>query len=124
MSKKTEETKLFNEIDINGIKVKPWSFGILFDISSKLEKILDLAEEKGIIESIEKSGNISYITMVKLFTLASSEFLSIISITIDMDEDEIKQLDMGTGLKLSYNIVVQNFDIIKNVLGSLINQTK
>ena len=120
MSKKLEENKLFDEKIINGIKIKPWSFGILFDISSKLERILDVAEAKGVIKNIEESGYLSYITMVKLFTLASSEFLSIVSMTVDMEEEEIKALDMDTGLKVSYTIITQNWDIIKNVLSSLL----
>jgi len=118
VSGKKDEDVLFPEVDIDGIIVKPWSFGMLFDISGSLEIVLDKVEEKG----IDLTGFIPYTTFARLFTIAGPEVLKIISLTIGKEEEEIKELDMSTGVRLAMVIYQQNKEIIKNALAPLLKE--
>jgi len=118
--KKSKEEVLFPEIVISKYKIKPWSFGVLFEISEMLESILEKMEVKKIsIDDMLKDGVISWISLTKIFTLASEEVLRIISLTVDVDQDEIKNLDMQTGIQIATTIFRQNKEVIKNALSSL-----
>lgn len=115
---KSDEAILFSEIEIAGIKVKPWSFGKLFDLSSSLEIIIDKIEEKDIDLSL-MNNEINLIDIVKVFNIAKQELLKIISITTDRAEEEIKELSMDDGVKLAFAIFTQNKDTIKNAFAPL-----
>jgi hypothetical protein len=110
--KNNEERILFPEAKIGDIVVKPWSFGVLFEISSMLEVVLDKMEEKKI--DIDNTGFLSYATIAKLFTIASPQLLKIISLTIEKDIEDIKKLKMEDGIKIAYTIYMQNSSTIKN----------
>lgn len=114
--KKNEETVLFPEAKVGDIVIKPWSFGILFQISDLLEQVITSVEEKG----IEVDEFISYVTMIKIFTIASKQVLKIMSITLDMEEKDIEALSMEDGVRIALIIAKQNWTIIsKNVLSLL-----
>ena len=120
MTKKTEEEILFPEVKVGKIVVKPWSFGILFDISDLLDEVITRVEEKKIGDIISDEGFLSYINMVKLFSIASKPMLKIIEITLDKEEEEIRKLSMEDGIKISIIIAKQNWEIIsKNLLNLL-----
>lgn len=119
-SKKSDEEILFPSIKVGGITIEPWSFGVLFDLSPMLERLLDVVTEKGIDAELEK-GTLSYITMAKLFTLASKEVLEIMAITTEQEEDVIKKLSMADGVKIAMVIFQQNKETIKNALSPLLN---
>ena len=119
-SKKSDEEILFPSIKVGGITIEPWSFGVLFDLSPMLERLLDVVTEKGIAAEFEK-GTLSYITMAKLFTLASKEVLEIMAITTNQEEGIIKKLSMADGVKIAMVIFQQNKETIKNALSPLLN---
>jgi hypothetical protein len=119
---KPDESVLFPEANIDGVVVKPWSFGKLFDLSVLLETVLDKAEAKGIIAELNQGSVISYTTMAKLFAVASPEVLKIISTTIDKSEEEVRALPMTTGVKVAIAIFSQNKETIKNALSPLISK--
>ena len=116
--KKTDEEIIFSSKIIAGIEVKPWSFGILFEISTMLECILDRMEEKKIFVD-PVAGFISYFDMLRIFTMANQEVLKIISITTNKDIEEIKNLGMEDGIKLAITIYQDNSIILKNAVSSL-----
>jgi len=117
---KTEEEILFSSVDINGITISPWTFGMLFDVSLLLERILSKTEQKNIdLDKIFSKGTLSYIDVIRLFTLATDEVLEVIAITIKKPIDEVKELDMSIGIKIALTIYNQNKDIIKNALSPL-----
>ena len=120
--KKTDDEILFPEAKVGDIVIKPWSFGILFDISTMLEHILDRMDEKKIIVD-PIAGFISYFDMLKIFTLANQEVLQIISLTVEKDVEEIKKLGMEDGIKIAMIIYKQNSTTLKNVLSSLFPTT-
>jgi len=115
VSEKTEtrpDTEiLFPEVVIGDIVIKPWSFGILFDISTLLEEVLNEVEKKNITLD---EGFISYVTMARLFTVANTQVLKIMSITLDIPEEKIRSLPMADGIKIASTIARQNWTIIKN----------
>ena len=117
--KKSEEQILFPEIEIGKYTVKPWSFGVLFNISELLEQVLDKVEEKNLMDMFD-TGFISYISMARLFTVAGPQVLKIISITLEEEEEEIKKLDMKDGIKIATTIYQQNLEILKNAVGPLL----
>jgi len=119
--KKTDEEILFPDVKIGKVVVKPWSFGVLFEISDLVDSVLNKMESKnlGFDSLFTSDGTITFITIGKLFTIASPEVLKIISITTGLSEDDIKKLSMEDGIKIAFTIFSQNRDTIKNALNSL-----
>ena len=118
---KTEvEKSIFPEAIIGDIVIKPWKFGVLFQISGFLEEILDKMESKNIsIEGDPITGLISYTTIARIFATASTSILKIMAITLKKPEDEIEEFDMDEGLEVAYTIYKQNFEQIKKILNDV-----
>ena len=112
---KTDEAVLFNEIEIQGIKVKPWSFGVLFEIAEDLDNVIDKLEERNI--DINKINLLDYKTMVRIFAIAGPYVFKIMSKTVSVSEEKLKELDVQDGIKLAMIIVQQNLGQIKNGFG-------
>lgn len=79
-----------------------------------LDGVLDKVEEKKINIDVE-DGFLPYTTIAKLFTIASPEILKIISITLDLSEEEVSKFSMEDGLRIAFTIYQQNVRTIKNV---------
>ena len=126
---KSDEEILFPDVKVGAVTVRPWSFGMLFDIAPHLELVLDKAEKAGIMQKIELAGSfLSYTTMARLFTIASAPLLKIIATTISQDEAAVRKLSMEDGIKIVTIIYLQNkstiSNAIKNVLTPLPKKTK
>ena len=118
---KSEELVLFPEAEVAGIKVKPWSFGKLFDFSEILETVLDKVEEKKMnIDHLVTSDLVTIIDIAKLFSIARKEVIAIIALTVEKPEEEIRSLSMEDGVKLAYVIFLQNKETIKNAFTPLL----
>lgn len=115
---KSEEEVMFPNVKIGDIVVKPWSFGILFEISVMLEKVLDKINEKQILLDPTASF-VSYFDMLRIFTMANQEVRKIIAITVEKSEEEINKLSMEDGIKIAMAIYEMNSSVLKNVLSSL-----
>jgi len=114
---KSDESILFPDVKIGEINVKPWSFGMLFEISPYLEQVIDKAEASGLVKKLEESGGfLSYTIMARVFTIASPHILEILSITTGKDKEYIKALDMESGMKLAVTVYNQNKGTITNSL--------
>jgi len=120
-NKPSDEEILFDTIVVRKVEIKPWSFGKLFDISGSLETILDKADEKGLIDTFN-SGYFTYTDMAKMFLLFRQELLTIISVTIDKDEDTIRDFSIDKGIKIALAIFNQNKEVLKNALTPLLGQ--
>jgi len=114
---KNETEILFPEAKVGDITIVPWSFGTLFDISDLLDEVITKIEEKGIAIETEF---ISYVTMAKIFTLASSQVLKIMSITLSKPQKDIKALPMEDGIKIAAIIARQNWTVLKNVVSEIL----
>ena len=117
--KKSEEEILFPEKTISGIKVKPWSFGELFVIADPLDRVLDKIEESGLGEKlIDDEGEVQfdYLSLAKLFTLASKELLAVISETLHVDEEKVKELSAADGISIVMLMFNQNKEMLVNAI--------
>lgn len=113
--KKSDESVLFPDVRVGDIIVKPWTFGMLFELSEPLDRIITKVEDRGLDIEFEK-GILSYVTMAKLFTIASSEALEIICKTLDKPDEEVKELGMEDGIKIALIIYNQNKESIVSSL--------
>lgn len=123
-NKKTEELILFPDAKVADITIKPWSFGMLFEISGLLDRVIEKMDDKGIFIDFEKPV-LPYTTIARIFTLASEETLEIICKTVDKPAEDIKVLSMDDGIKMAVIVARQNWETIKNAVAPLfINQAK
>jgi hypothetical protein len=122
---KNDTAVLFPEVEICNIKVKPWTFGVLFKLAPILEEVIKKAESKGIVEEITVNlarNTLPYTTLIKLFTLASEDLMNLITITTGNPREDIEALSMEDGMKLVTTMWVQNkstlVNSIKNALST------
>jgi len=72
---------------------------------------------------LESEGTfVPYVLIARLFAIASIEVLHIISITVDVEEEEIRKLSMEDGIKIAMVIFQQNKETIKNALSPLLKK--
>jgi len=117
---KPEEAILFPEVEINGINVKPWTFGKLFQLATILDSAITKLDAAGIdIEGLMQKDVISYTTIARMFAIMAEEVLEVIKISVDISQEDIEKLDMETGIKLAFTIFNQNKETIKNAFTSL-----
>ena len=119
--KKTDEEILFPDVKVADTTIRPWSFGVLFEISDLVDHVINKMEDKkvGLDSIISSDGTITFLTIGKLFTIASPEVLKIMSITTGLSDIDIKALSMEDGIKMAFTIYSQNKETIKNALNSL-----
>ena len=115
-----DEQVLFPEVKVGDITLVPWNFGMLFEISNMLDEVLDKVNQKKLNIELFSGSMISYETIARLFTIASSPMLQIIAKTINKEIEEVKALSMEDGIKIAYIIIKQNWTSIKNVLTPLL----
>lgn len=123
MVKKSDEHILFDEVKIGKYKIKPWSFGILFEISTMIDEIFVKLEEKNIdiekeMTNIVDNSFINFAFIAKLFSVCAFQLRKIVAITLEIDEEEVKKMDMKTGIDITITILRQNFDVLKNAISS------
>ena len=115
-TKKSEIDILFPEIEVEGYKIRPWTFGQLVDMSPIFRAIMAEAIKDGItFENIDKS-------VPSLVMIALPYAPDVISKTLEIDREEVRgwrELNKATVVLLT--IITQNLEHIKNSSG-LINQ--
>ena len=112
---KTDEEVLFSEEKVGKYTIKPWSFGILFEISEMLDGIFEKIEAKGI--NLEfKAEFIPYSTIVRIFAVSAPEIKKIIATTLGLEESEVERMSMEDGVRSAFVIFKQNWGVVKNVL--------
>ena len=117
--RKSDEEIIFAQEEIAGFKVKPWSFGVLFEISEMLDAIFTKLDHRGVDLKFDFSEGFAsdLPKFIRIAAIAAPEVKAIVAITVDATEEEIEELDMKVGIKLLTTIFKQNFEIIKNALG-------
>jgi hypothetical protein len=112
--KVADEIILFPEANVEGIIVRPWTFGVLLDVNPFLEAIFEKIEAKG----IKFDGFMLGFTEIKeLYFAAAPQLLKVLSFTTGKSEDDIRNLDLKVVLRLIYVIWQQNQANLKNVFG-------
>lgn len=123
--RKSDEEVIFAQEKVAGFIVKPWSFGVLFEISEMLDSIFTKLDQRGVDLKFDFNDGLGadLSRFIRIAAIAAPEVKAILAITIDADENTIEELDMKTGIKLLTTVFKQNFEIIKNGLGlSLIKE--
>lgn len=123
MAKKIDEQVLFDEVKIGKYVVKPWSFGVLFDVSDMIDDIFVKLEKKKVdiskeVAAIADAGEINLPFIARLFSVSAYQIRKIMAITLDISEEEVNELNMTDGVKIAATILRQNFSIIKNAISS------
>jgi hypothetical protein len=115
--KKSDEEILFSAVKIGDIEVKPFSFGVLFKVSSYLEVILDKIEKNNITVVTDTGLNIAGI--VKLMSLCGEDIIKVLALTTGVEEDKVRELSVDNGVLLAKTVFEQNADIVKKSLAVL-----
>jgi hypothetical protein len=110
-AKKSESEILFPEIEVEGIKIKPWSFGQLADVSPALRRMSAEAGLAGVtIENIEsRPMDIGLIMM--------AEAPEVVARTIGMPLVDVRAWPIEKSVPVFMAIVMQNLERIKNFFG-------
>ena len=117
--KKSDEEILFPEKKIAGITVRPWSFGELFIIADPLERVLDKIDDSGMSDKlIDENGEfqLDYLSLARLFTLASQELLDIISDTLGVAKEKVEALSATDGISIVLLMYNQNREMLVNAI--------
>jgi hypothetical protein len=118
---KSDEEILFPEVEIQGIKLKPWSFGQLSRVSPALRK-----GAKALIDGGMTMDNLKdHVSDVAFVLLEQGP--EIISHTTGIALAEIQEWDPVKAIPVLIVIVSQNLEKIKNFFGpslALLNQIK
>lgn len=110
---KNEMAVLFPEMEVQGIKLRPWALGDIADLTptfavaareliTKGFTLNDLDDEKQIME-------MAFIILPHI--------PRIISVTAKMGEEEVRKWDLGKSTTVFVAIIYQNLDNLKNCFG-------
>jgi len=117
-----DEQTLFPEAKVGENVIKPWSFGMLFEISDIVDAVITKVNEKGLTAELFTEDFIAYDNVAKLFTIAANPLLTLICKTLDKDEEYVKGLSMTDGIEITLIIGKQNWTTIKNALAPLLEK--
>jgi len=120
---KTETEVLFPEVDVEGYRIRPWSFGQFAKLMPVFRSIMIDVKKAGLIlgdiegkteQDVEKDA----VEMVpEIMELAAPYAPVIIAITLGVSENEVESWDMVKGTTILLTIITQNVDYLKNSSG-------
>lgn len=111
--KVSEEFILFPEANVEGIILKPWTFGVLLDVNPFIEAIFLTLEAKGIV--LDRLS-IGFKEIQAIYFAAAPQLLRVIVLSTGKDEEYLRNLDLKIIIKLVYVIWNQNSENLKNAL--------
>ncbi len=110
---KNEIEILFPEIEVEGVKVRPWSLGQLIDLAPIFESIaIDLKKRNVKVEHLGTDEKINELILSFLPYVAK-----IISVTIKEDEKVVREWSLKKATAIILTIMTQNLEQIKNSFG-------
>ena len=115
---KSEEEILFPEIEIDGFTIRPWTLGKLRKVNPCLERVMEKLEKKGVKLSLDNVET----NLLDLYFAAVDEILTILSISLDVEEEKLENIPIPQAIRLIFLVYKQNEDSIKNV-SSLLQMT-
>ena len=108
---KPEEAILFPELSLGEYTVKPWTLGKLKKINPHLESIFDALDKKNIQLSLDNVGEY----LRELYFAALPSVISILSISLNVEEDDLEDVEVSDAIRLIFAVFKQNEESIKNV---------
>ena len=100
-------------MEVDDLKIEPWTYGQLLKLSPTLEKIASLIEEKGL--TIGEITNSAHDTKKLLHLIFQClPFLSpIVSETLNLDSQEVDNWGFDKVARVALTIMVQNVILVK-----------
>lgn len=117
-SEKNDHEILMPEIEVAGFVAKPWTLGKLKKINPYLENVFIRLAAKGIKLTLDNVTE----HVLDLYFSAVEPLISILAVSLDVDEEKIESLSIDDTVKLIYMVYKQNEESIKNV-SSLLQMT-
>ena len=125
MEEEKKETEvLFPEVEVYGVKVRPWTFEQFMKIIPLLKSAYVLFKEKSIQwENVEKAldakdpGLLVETGMIDVFSDLMPRLPEFIALSLSLDRDEIVKWDFGKVFSVAFVIISQNAGRIKNLSG-------
>jgi hypothetical protein len=106
-----EEAILFPEVEVEGVKIKPWSLGTLADVSPDIDAVVETALAKGMdLTELEMTD------VMRMYLIIAPHAASVISKTTGIPLDEVNDFPPNKAVKFLQTIIAQNSDILKNAL--------
>ena len=106
-----EEAILFPEIEVDGIKVKPWSLGQLADLAPTLDGVFATLEKLDV-----NLDNLTFSSLMKLQFSITPYLPKILSVTLSISEEEVREFDIGKTTRILGAIWTQNQENLGNAL--------
>ena len=107
------EAILSDYFEVEGIKVKGFSFGDLINVTPELEKIYKKLDELGFME--DGSLKMTDKGVMQLFFACAPSCLKLMSIATGKPEEELKDITKDTALKILATIWKLNEAFLKNI---------
>lgn len=129
MSNKTDEQVLFPEQDIEGYKVRPWTFGQAVDLAPTLDKIVSILKQEGVgdyVLSLASKGKDLKVEeelgmMVSKISGLVPKLLphapNVVMVSLGIKEDEWRAMSLSKATALFLGICTANMEYLKNFYG-------
>jgi len=110
------KTQLTREVEIDDVKVRPYTFGQFLELTPILERIYKEIEEReifkdGFPEKLEFKGD-----FIKLYMIAAKDMIKLISLACpEATEEEIKEWPVEKGMLIMATIFYINLGFLKNI---------
>jgi hypothetical protein len=126
---KPESQVLFPAVEIDGIKLKPWSLGQTADLAPVFREMAAVFKREGIsftaidkalaeVEPEAKEVKPEHVEMIfNLITLVLPYIPRMIAVTTGIKEADVREWDLNRSTAITVVVVTQNLEHIKNCFG-------
>ena len=114
-----EITAIFGEVEVEGIKIKPWTLKQGVQLTSVLAEMVRTLQEKGIDLSNLGKETVDFPFIANLIEGIAPELPQIIAVTLRQDQAEVEEMELGKALVIGTNIFILNWNQIKNYFGQI-----
>lgn len=120
---KTDQEVLFPEVEVGGVKVRPWTLKQFFGLLPVFMRMAEVLKEKGVeLDQFEGLKDDSE-GVQKLFAVLSNlsdavpEINEVIARTIERTVEEVEKMEFDRSISIALVIIIQNAERIKNFSG-------
>ncbi|MCJ7663034.1 MAG: hypothetical protein MUO24_02200 [Desulfobacterales bacterium] len=120
---KTDEQILFPEVEVGGIKVRPWTLKQFFGLLPIFMRMAEVLKEKGVALDQFEGLKDDEEGVQKLFAILSNlsdavpEINEVIARTVELPIKEVEAMEFDRSISIALMIIIQNVERIKNFSG-------
>ena len=101
--------QLAREVEVDGVKVKPYTFGQFLELTPILERVYKEIEERKIFQNGFPDKLEFNNELMQLYLIAAKDMIKLISLACpDIDEEEIKEWPIEKGILIITTIFYIN----------------